>query len=324
MPSGLTALRIRMVAAIVGLGVVTVAFLAGVWAVFYGVLRLLDVGIAARVAFGTTVATLVTIGYLEYRQLETIERLADAHPVDRETAPDLYETATRVAAQLGVPAPTIAVSDRDAPEALAVGLRPDAVRLVLSLGTIDALDGDQLEAVIAHELAHVGNRDAMVMTAASLPVVLADGLGSRIDRIENPGWAAVVTVPLGFLSTAVWVVGRTITARFSRARERAADRAAAEATGSPAALASALRRLDREIDETPDRDLREASSVSSLSVLSLEPAEPEKVMLGPEGETEPSYWRLRKRLYRLERSLFDTHPPTDDRIAALAALERRQ
>jgi heat shock protein HtpX len=324
MPSRLTALRIRMIAAIVGLGVVMVALLAGVWAVFYGVLLVLDVGIAAELAFAATAATLVPIGYLEYAQLETIEGLADAHPVDRETAPELHETATRVAAQLGVPAPTIAVSDRDAPEALAVGLRPDAVHLVLSLGTIDALDGDQLEAVIAHELAHVGNRDAMVMTAVSLPVVVADGLGSRIDRIENPGWAAVVTVPLAFLSTAVWVVGRTITARFSRARERAADRAAAEAIGSPAALASALRRLDREIDATPDRDLRAASSVSSLSVLPLDPDEPEQIMLGPEGETEPSYWWLRKRRYRIERYLFDTHPPTEERIAALADLERRQ
>ncbi|RZH68436.1 M48 family metalloprotease [Natrinema altunense] len=324
MPSGLTALRIRMVAALVALGVVTVAFLAGVWAVFYGVCVLLDIGIAAQVAFGATAVTLVTIGGLEYRQIETIERLADAHRVDRETAPALSETATRVAAQLGVPEPTIAVSERDAPEAMAVGLRPNAVHLVLSLGTIAALDDDELEAVIAHELAHVSNRDAIVMTVVSLPVVLADGLGSRIDRIENPGCMALVTVPLKALSGGVWIVGRTITARFSRARELAADRAAAEATGSPAALASALRRLDREIADTPDRDLREAASVSSLSILSLEPAEPEKVMLGPDGATEPSYWWLRARLHRLERFLFETHPPTEDRIDALADRERRR
>ncbi len=67
MPAGLTALRIRMVAALVALGVVTVAFLAGVWAVFYGVCVLLDIGIAAQVAFGATAVTLVTIGGLEYR-----------------------------------------------------------------------------------------------------------------------------------------------------------------------------------------------------------------------------------------------------------------
>ncbi|ELY68767.1 heat shock protein HtpX [Natrinema versiforme JCM 10478] len=318
-------LRARMVAAVLGLAVVTLGLLAGVWGVFYGVLSFLGFAFASHVAAVTTAGTLVTIGYLEYRHLETIERLADAHPVDRETAPELYETTTRVAAQLGVPVPTIAVSERDVPEAMAVGFRPESVHLVLSLGALDALEGQaELEAVIAHELAHVRNRDAMVMTAVSVPVVLADGLKSRIDRIDDPGWAVIITVPLGFLSAGVWIVGRTITARLSRVRERAADRAAAAVTGSPAALASALRRLDREVADTPTRDLRDASSVSSLSIISLEPAEPEKVMLGPEGDTEPSYWVLRKWHHRLERYLFETHPPTDERLDALAALERER
>ncbi|WP_202935039.1 M48 family metalloprotease [Halorussus amylolyticus] len=318
-------LQVRMVAALVGLALVTVGFLAGVWTVFYGALLLFDVAFAAEAAGGITAITLVTVGYLEYRQLDTIERLADAHPVTREEAPELYETATRVAAQLDVPAPTIAVSERDAPEALAVGFRPSNVHLVVSLGTLDALDSnEELEAVLAHELAHVRNRDAMVMTVVSLPVILADGLGSRIAETEEVGWAAIVIIPLAFLSTVAWAVGRTISARLSRARERAADRAAAEVTGSPAALASALERLDRDIAETPNRDLREVSGISSLSILPLEPEELEKVMLGPEGETEPSYWWLETRLHRLERYLFETHPPTEDRIESLAASEREQ
>lgn len=322
MPSRPTGLQLQMIAALLGLLIVTGGLLVGVWAVFYGVLLLFGVGIAARMAFVSAAVTLLTIGWLEYRQLDAIARLADAHVADRETAPELYRTTTRVAAQLDVPVPTIAVSERETPEALAVGFRPDSVHLVLSLGTINALADHELEAVIAHELAHVKNRDAMVMTIVSLPVVLAGGLRSRIERADDPGVAGVVTVPLGILSTVVWIVGRTITARFARARERAADRAAAESTGSPAALASALERLDREIATTPARDLREASGVSSLSVLSLEPTEPEKVMLGPDGDVEPSYWWLTKRLHRLERYLFDTHPPTASRIESLAALER--
>lgn len=315
-------LYVGMVAALVGLLLVAGGFLAGVWVVFYGLLAVLEIDSAAQFAFVITTATLLPIGYLEYAQLETIERLADAHPVDREAAPELYETTTRVAAQFGVPVPTIAISERDAPEALVVGHRPKSVHLVLSLGTLEALDGDELEAVIAHELAHVKNRDAMVMTAVSLPVVLADGLRSWIAEIENPGWTAVVIVPLAFLATVAWVVGRTITSRLSRVRELAADRAAAEVAGSPAALATALQRLDQEVAETPTRDLREASGVSSLSIVSLEPVEPEKIMLGPAGDVEPSYWRLRKLLHRLEYWLFDTHPPTTDRIESLAALER--
>jgi heat shock protein HtpX len=164
----------------------------------------------------------------------------------------------------------------------------------------------------------------MVMTIVSLPVILANGLGSRLADIKNPGWAAIVIVPLALISTIVWGIGKAITARLSRVRERAADQAAAEITGSPAALASALKRLDRDISETPDRDLRDVSGISSLSILPLEPEELEKVMLGPEGNTEPSYWWLRARLHRLERWLFRTHPPTDDRLEQLAAYERRQ
>lgn len=312
-----------MIAAVAALVVVTLGFLAGVWAVFYGLF--LGLGVSGPGFFATVVAALVllTVGVLEYTQLTTIERLADAHPVGEDEVPELHATVTRVATMLDVPVPTIALSERDAPEAMAVGFRPGNVHLVLSRGTLEALaDTAELEAVIAHELAHVKNRDAMVMTAVSLPVVMADSLRSRLARMEDPGAAVFVLVPLTLLSNVVWVLGRTCTATLSRAREKAADRAAAEATGSPAALAGALSRLDRRIDETPTRDLRAASGVSSLSILPLDPDEPEKLMLGPEGDQEPSYWWLEKRLHRLERWLFASHPATEDRLATLSKLER--
>lgn len=306
-----------MIGAIIGLGVVMVGLLAGVWTVFYFILRFFEVEFTIYVSFSAAAVTLLVIGYLEYRHLDTIERFADAHPVDREAAPELYQTTTRVATQLDIPIPTIAVSERETPEALAVGFRPSNIHLMLSIGTIEALDDDELETVIAHELAHVKNRDAMIMTAVSLPVVLADGLRSRTAQVDEPGILGIIIVPLSLISDIVWVVGRTIMARLSRARERAADRAAAEITGSPAVLGSALQKLDQNIADTPNQDLREVSAISSLSILPLEPQELEKVMLGPQGETEPSHWWLQKRLHRLERWLFDTHPSTDDRIESL-------
>jgi heat shock protein HtpX len=304
--------------------VVTILFLVSVWSVFYALLIIFGFSGAAFLASIVTGGVVLCIGYLEYSQLSRIEGLADAHPVDRETVPELYQTTTKVAAMLGVPTPTIAVSDRAAPEAMAVGIRPGNIHLVLSTGTITALDSDELEAVIGHELAHVKNRDAMVMTGLSLPVVLADGLRSRIDRLEDPQGFAILTVPLSLVSSAVWISGRAITARLSRHRELAADRAAAHVSGSPSTLAAALRTLDSEITNTPERDLRAVSEISSLSILSLEPAKLEKVMLGPDGTIEPSYWWLRKRLYRLRRWLFVTHPPTEDRLQALAELETQQ
>ena len=315
-------LRSRMVAAVLALLVVLIALLVGVWSTFYLLAVAVELTAASLLASVVTAGLLAVIGYLEYRHLDTIEGFADAAPVDRETAPELYELSTTAAAMFDVPPPTIAVSDRTAPEAMAVGFRPGNIHLVLSTGTIEALDSAELEAVIAHELAHVANRDAMVMTALSTPVVLADGLGSRLGEFEHRSPFGLVAVPLGLVSNAVWIVGRAITARLSRHRELAADRAAAAVTGSPSALATALQKLDARIVDTPEGDLRAVSEVGSLSILSLEPRELDKVMLGPEGEIEPSYWWLRSQLHRLERWLFVTHPPTDSRLDELAALER--
>lgn len=317
-------LQLQMVAALCSLVVVTIGFVVGVWAAVALILLLFfEVDSPGSIARVPAILTLVGIASLEYMQRGTVERLADAHPVDRESAPELYKMTVRVAAQLDVPVPTIAISNREAPEALVVGYRPSDVHLVLSTGTVETLDQQELEAVIAHELAHVTNRDAMVMTAVSVPIVIADGLRSRLAATENPDYGEIIVFPLRLVSTIFWVVGRTIIARLARVRERAADRVAAEVTGSPAALASALENLDHEIMQTPERDLREVSGVSSLSILSLEPDEPEKVMLGPEGNVEPSFWRGRVVLHRVQNWLFNTHPATEERIAALSAMQRQ-
>lgn len=312
-----------MIAALAGLAIVTVALAVGVSAVFYGLLAVFLVP-SVPLAVAAALLVLLLVGVLEYRNVTTIERLADAEPVDRDAAPDLYQTTTRVAAQLDVPVPTIALSEGRAPEALAVGFRPEEMHLVLSRGVVDALDDEELAAVIAHELAHVANRDAMVVTAVSLPVVIADGIRQRTIEMDADNATAVVVLPLRLVSTVFWITGRTILSRLTRVRERAADAAAAEATGSPAALASALSRLDERIDETANRDLRELSGVSSLSILPLKPRELEKTMLGPDGDREPSNWWLISRLYRLERRLFGTHPPTQERIDSLRTLARER
>ncbi|ELZ06837.1 M48 family metalloprotease [Natrialba aegyptia] len=320
MPNG-RALLVRMVVSIALLALVMAGLVAGIWGVFYGLLSIVGVENPATLASVISVCLLASIAALEFTQVSTVERFAGAAPVDSDAEPELYRTATTVATMLDVPAPTIAISDSRAPEAMVVGYRPDAIHLVLSAGTIDALDADELEAVIAHELAHVKNRDAMVMTALSVPVVLAAGLRTRLPEPAGKGAVSIVIVPLLFVSNVVWIAGRTITAVLARVRERAADRAAAEVTGSPAVLATALATLDDRIEATPTRDLRAVESVSSLSILPLE-ADPatRDVRLGPEGDVEPSYqW-----FDRLKWRLFTTHPPTEDRLETLRSLERER
>ncbi|MDG5757763.1 M48 family metalloprotease [Natronococcus sp. A-GB1] len=312
-------LRWRMLASLALLVLVTVGFVAGVWGAFYLVLVSFEADGAALIASVASGVLLASLVGLEFLQVSTVERFAGATPVARDEEPDLYRTTTRVASQLDIPVPTIAISDSPAPEALVVGFRRDGIHLVLSEGTIDVLDDAELEAVIAHELAHVRNRDATVMTAVSAPVVLAAGLRSRLPDPNDAGMVAVVVLPLALVSNGAWVAGRTITAVLARVREHAADRAAAEVTGSPAALASALETLDERIEATPTRDLRSVEGVSALSILPLE-RDPDSraVRLGPDGETEPSHlW-----FDRLKWRLFVTHPPTADRLESLRSLER--
>lgn len=328
MPSSVVGLRFRMVTAVLLLIGVLIAFIAGVQSVFYYFLLSFDIPSASLWSLVGTCLLVSYIGYLEFRQLDTIERVADAEPVNLETESELHDITTTVAAMFDVPRPSIVVSERAVPEAMAIGFRPSNIHLVVSRGTIETLDPTELEAVIAHELAHVANRDAMVMTALSTPVVLADGLRSRLaameaDREDHDRASLVVSAPLMVVSIVVWVVGSLLTARLSRHRELVADRAAAQAIGAPSALASALSELEAEISETPSRDLREVSGVSSLSILSLQPREPEKLLLGPDGDVEPSYWWLRKRLHILKHWLFVSHPPTESRLNELAELERQ-
>ncbi|WP_275040108.1 M48 family metallopeptidase [Natrialba taiwanensis] len=112
--------------------------------------------------------------------------MTDAEPVRPADAPELHQLMTKVATQLSIPVPTLALPDRDTPEAVAVGFHPQTVHLVLSQGALDSLaTAEELESVIAHELAHVKNWDAMVMTIASVPVVLADGLRSQAIEFSD-------------------------------------------------------------------------------------------------------------------------------------------
>jgi len=81
-----------MIAAVVALAAVLVVLLVGVWSTFYFLAAALELTAAGTVASVVTAALVVLVGYLEFRHLDTIERFADAHPVDRETAPELYDT----------------------------------------------------------------------------------------------------------------------------------------------------------------------------------------------------------------------------------------
>ncbi|WP_121742416.1 M48 family metallopeptidase [Natronorubrum halophilum] len=208
-------------------------------------------------------------------ELETIRRRAD-----------------RLARQAGVPTPSIAIAVTRTPTALTVGYRPAESTIVLSRGLVKELDERQLEAVLAHELAHVVNRDAAVMSIMSIPAAKAEAFAERYDGV---GSLLVLALMLQGLSRWCVVV-------VARHREYVADDGAVAITGDPAALASALETLDRSVARRPVSDLRRHRTAAAFSIV-------------------PPPWEERGVLDRtrrfVSRRLFGTHPPTEKRIERL-------
>ncbi|WP_459191868.1 M48 family metallopeptidase [Halosimplex sp. J119] len=212
---------------------------------------------------------------------------------DPERREALQARVDRLAAQASVPSPRVRLTGSRAPTAAAVGYRPSESTLVVSAGLAEALDDRELDAVLAHELAHVANSDAAVLTALSFPRVNAERLFDRYGI--NP--------VVALLAGTVALAGRFCTAVVARAREYVADDAAATMTGDPAALASALETLDAELGGRPSEDLRR----SATDAFAIVPSP---------WEEHRFFDRTRRVIYR---QLLGTHPPTERRIERLRA-----
>jgi heat shock protein HtpX len=258
--------------------------------------HLLFGGASARIAWWIAILTPALVAFvwaqLRYTSAQTMAEV-DARIVGPDEYPALHKRVQRLAQLADLTPPRIAVADADVPNSFAIGTLGGAT-VVVSEGLLSALDGDELDAVLAHELMHVANRDATVMTLASfLPSLtngeydpLADLLpgGSRYALgLVALGFAYVFSarvlaapfgslsftlgflflfavtallgsVALGVFTAPVVVLGRSL----SRAREFAADRSAAQLTGDPAALVGALETLDSGVDDRPGTDKRSA------------------------------------------------------------------
>ncbi|SFS96292.1 M48 family metallopeptidase [Halostagnicola kamekurae] len=315
-------LALRMGLSLSLLLIATGGFIGMIWGVFVAILLLARVSLSTAMILSTVPALIVLLWIIivEYRDGVTIEQGATATPVTAKERPPLHATVNRVSSILNVPTPTIAISDSQVPEAMVVGVRPTNSRLILSEGTLEALNEDELEAVIAHELAHVKNYDASVMTVISVPVALADGLVARARELaRHRGDLAIVLGAVGLVGVAVT---QAITSVCSRTRELAADQAAVEVLGSGAPLASALLTLDQRIKQAPSQDLRDVHAVSSLSILPFERYDRDL----PSGYWEevnvnPFLGFVRKPVSQYTSWVFRTHPTTEKRLQLLSELE---
>ncbi|MET0467666.1 MAG: zinc metalloprotease HtpX [Aeromicrobium sp.] len=191
-----------------------------------------------------------------------------AHVVTPEQAPELHAMIDRLVALADMPKPRVAVAVTDMPNAFATGRSPKHSAVCVTTGIMQRLDADELEGVLAHELAHVANRDVSVMTVASSLGLLAGfltrwGMWFGGGRDKNSGPAMIVVILVSLVVTAVSFL---LTRALSRYRELSADRSGAYLTGRPSKLASALVKISGDMARIPTSDLREAQSMNAFFI----------------------------------------------------------
>jgi heat shock protein HtpX len=223
-----------------------------------------------------------------------------ARPVTREEAPELHGIVERLAVKAGIPMPRLYVIPDPALNAFATGRSPSHAAVAATEGILRAMNREELEGVLAHELSHVLNRDTLISTVAATLAGAISMLarmayfipigGGRDD--ENRGGNALVALLMLFLAP---VAAFLIQMAVSRSREYAADASGADLVGYPNGLASALRKLQSASERIPLRDASPTTAhlfiVNPLSGRSL-------------------------------TGLFSTHPPLEERIARLMAMNR--
>lgn len=216
-------------------------------------------------------------------------------------APDLHAIIERLAAMADLPKPRVAVVESRVPNAFATGRGPKTALVAVTTALMERLDLPEVEAVLAHELTHVHNRDVMVITLAGFFAAVANflmrammygGMWGGYGRRRDNDSGGIMLVWL--VSLAVWAISFVLIRALSRYREYAADRGSAIITGAPSRLASALVKISGSMERIPDRDLREVESVNAFFVLpALRRASIMELL-----STHPS---LEKRLARLKQ-----------------------
>jgi heat shock protein HtpX len=223
-----------------------------------------------------------------------------AQPVSREELPRLYSVMERLAAKANIPVPQLYVIPDAAPNAFATGRNPHHASVAVTQGLLQLMNDDELEGVIAHELSHVRNYDiltsSIAATIAGAITYLASmgkwamifggwGGGRDEEREGGGGLAGILMIFLAPLAAMLLQLG------ISRQREYSADATGVRMVGQPYGLISALQKLGAYNQRIPTTSL--SPSTSALCIV--------RPLFG--GETLSS--------------LFSTHPPLEDRIAAL-------
>ena len=271
------------------------------WLVAYAVLTYFGAGTASTIVPFAVGISLIGVWGSYYGSDKLVLTMTGAKVVTREDAPELFNVIEEVVIASGLPMPKVAIVEDSAPNAFATGRNPDHALIAFTTRILEVMDRDELQGVIAHEMSHVANRDTLVSavaaTTAGARAILSDFLmrimffgGGRRDGNQNQNPVALV-LSLVVLILAP-IAALLLKSAISRKREALADATAVSFTRNPAGLRKALEVLAA--DSTVVR--QKSNAVAHIWIES--PLDAKAVS-----------------------KLFSTHPPIEERIATLRAME---
>jgi heat shock protein HtpX len=273
----------------------TAILLAGLTALFMGVGYLIGGQTGAMIAL-VIAAGMNVFSY--WNSDKMVLSMHGAHPVDESTAPDLVRMVRDLANRAGLPMPRVFIMDNPQPNAFATGRDPEHAAVAVTSGLLNMLSREEAAGVIAHELAHIKNRDTLIMTitatlAGAISMIAQFGMFFGGNRNSNNGFGIIGTLAMVILAP---LAAMLVQMAISRTREYSADRMGATILGSPAPLMSGLVKIENAAHQI-ENPTAEANPASAHMFI-INP------LTGGHG------WD----------NLFATHPSTQNRIAALQQL----
>ena len=250
---------------------------------------------------GVVIAVLLALAVMAWALLfgrGTVLALAGAQPADPQRYPELHHVVEALAIGDGIPKPEVYVVEDPSPNAFATGLSPDHAAVTVTTGLLQMMNREELEGVISHELSHIRNHDTrlilVVATMVGFAAMLASFLWSGMWRVRggrDSAQAMLVLLVLAAVLTIIGsIVGPLMQLALSRSRESLADASGVELTRNPQGLLSALKKIA--VRDKPPEHFNHATASMYID----NPLE------------HHQHWF---------HGLFDTHPPIEERIAAL-------
>jgi len=275
----------------------TAILLAGLTALFMGVGYLIGGQSGAVIAF-VIAAAMNLISYWNADKL--VLSMHGAHEVDETTAPELVALVRDLAQRASLPMPRVFIMDNPQPNAFATGRDPQHAAVAATTGLLEHMRREELAGVLAHELAHIRNRDTLIMTitatiAGAISMIAQIGMlfaGGHRDNNNGGGLGVIGTLAMVILAP---IAAMLVQMAISRTREYAADDLGARIAGRPEWLASALRKLDAAAHAIPNEPAERNPATAHMFIVNP---------LTGHGMD----------------NLFSTHPATENRIAALEQL----